>query len=116
MLWAFRQKIWLYRNPIDFRKQIDGLVLLVADQLKLDPTSGQIFIFRNRYGNKIKLLWWDENGFWLLYKRLEKCRFIFPLINQENMLLTSEQLQLLLAGIDFEKQAYLPRISAKNFY
>ena len=116
MLWSFQQKIWFYRKPIDFRKQIDGLMLLVSDQLKYDPTSGQLFIFRNQNGNKIKLLWWDDNGFWLLYKRLEKSRFTFPSINMESMILTREQLQLLLAGIDFEKQHYLPKVFAKRFY
>ncbi len=44
----------------------------VADHLKLNPTSGQIFLFRNRHANKIKLLWWERNGFWLCYKRLEQ--------------------------------------------
>jgi IS66 Orf2 like protein len=60
---TFNSTIWLYPQPIDFRKQIDGLVLLVADHLHLNPTSGQMFLFRNQSASKIKILWWDKNGF-----------------------------------------------------
>lgn len=116
MLFTFQQKIWFYRAPINFKNQIDGLVILVSGHLKEDPISGQLFIFRNRAGNKIKLLWWDENGFWLSYKRLEKGRFIFPSIHETTLLLTKEQLSLLLAGIDFEKHRFLPKVFAKKFY
>lgn len=116
MLFPFQHKIWLHRKPIDFRKQIDGLVMLISADLRSDPTSGQLFIFRNRQGNKIKLLWWDETGFWLLYKRLEKERFKFPRIIDEAMEISRDQLQLLLSGIDFEKQKYLKKVTAKQFY
>ena len=57
---------------------MDGLVILVADHLQMKPTLGQLFLFRNRTANKIKFPWWDNNGFWLFYKRLEKGRFQFP--------------------------------------
>jgi transposase len=116
MLFLFQHKIWFYRTPIDFRKQIDGLVILISGVLKRDPTSGQLFIFRNRTGNKIKLLWWDETGFWLLYKRLERDRFKFPRIMDEPLEVSRDQLQLLLSGIDFEKQKYLEKVTAKRFY
>jgi len=62
MWFGFSDKIWLYHQPIDFRKQIDGLVVLVADQLQADPTSGQLFVFRNRSSNKIKLLCGIKTG------------------------------------------------------
>lgn len=65
MLFSFANPIWLYPKPVDFRKQMDGLVMLVADHLNLNPLTGQLFLFRNRESNKIKLLWWDRNGFWL---------------------------------------------------
>ncbi|NDH68533.1 MAG: IS66 family insertion sequence hypothetical protein, partial [Gammaproteobacteria bacterium] len=52
MFLSFNSKIWLYPTPIDFRKQIDGLVMLISDHLHLDPTSGQLFLFRNRSSNK----------------------------------------------------------------
>jgi transposase len=116
MLMSFNAAIWLYPAPIDFRRQIDGLVMLVADHLQLNPTSGQLFLFRNRQANKIKMLCWDRNGFWLCYKRLEKGRLKFPKINETALSLTSDQLGWLLSGLDFEKQTLLPEVIATNFY
>lgn len=95
---------------------MDGLIILVADHLKLDPTSGQLFLFRNRGSNKIKLLWWERNGFWLCYKRLEKGRFIFPEIGSTAVTLTHEQLGWLLSGLDFTKHSLLPEVKVSNYY
>jgi len=106
MWFGFSGKVWLYRHPVDFRKQIDGLVYLIADELKKDPVSGQLFVFRNRFGSKIKLLWWDQNGFWLMYKRLERGRFRFPF---------KDELGWLLSGIDFTTQKKPCEVTAKNF-
>jgi transposase len=116
MLWSFNSTIWLYQQPVDFRKQIDGLVMLVADHLKLNPVSGQLFLFRNRQANKIKLLWWDRNGFWLCYRRLEQGRLQFPAISDDAMNLTPEQFSWLLSGLDFTKHRLLAEVSATNFY
>ena len=116
MFFSFNTPIWLYPTPIDFRKQMDGLVMLVADQLHLNPTSGQLFLFRNRHANKIKILWWERNGFWLCYRRIEKGKLKFPKINDTAMSLTHEQLSWLLSGLDFEKQVLLPEVLAENFY
>jgi transposase len=113
---TFNSTIWLYPKPIDFRKQMDGLVLLVADHLRLAPTSGQLFLFRNRSANKIKILWWDKNGFWLFYKRLEKGKLIFPAVSDNVLELTRDQLSWLLSGIDYTKQRLLPEVKAINFY
>lgn len=100
MILPFNTQVWLYRNPVDFRKQIDGLVILVADTLQLDPTSGHLFVFRNRSADKLKMLVWEGNGFWLLYKRNETGKFIFPPLNDETVSLSTEQLQWLLTGLD----------------
>ncbi len=115
MIFTFSSKIWLYPKPIDFRKQIDGLIVLVADHLELDPTSGQLFLFRNRQANKIKILWWDRNGFWLLYKRLEKGRLKFPSITDKSIEITRDQFSWLISGIDCFKQVQLPEVKATNF-
>ena len=112
----FNASIWLYPNPIDFRRQMDGLIMLVADHLKLNPTSGQIFLFRNRHANKIKLLWWERNGFWLCYKRLEQGRLKFPDKSDIAMLLTTDQFSWLLSGLDFAKHELLPEVKASNYY
>jgi transposase len=108
--------IWFYPQPIDFRNQIDGLVILIADHLKLNPSSGQLFIFRNRTANKIKILWYDHNGFWLFYKRLERGTLKFPKISDAPLSLTRDQLSWLLSGLDFTKHTMLPSVNAKNFF
>lgn len=113
---SFKTTIWLYPEPVDFRKQIDGLVILIADALSLKPTSGELFIFRDRSGKKIKLLWYDQNGFWLCYKRLERGRLKFPSVVAEAMELTRDQLSWLLSGLDMMKHQSLPHVSAEYFF
>ena len=116
MFAPFNAQIWLYPKPIDFRKQIDGIVMLIADHLQLDPTSGQLFLFRNSSANKIKILWWDRNGFWLCYKRLEQGRLKFPGVADSVMSLTTDQMGWLLSGLDLVRYALLPEVKATNFY
>lgn len=116
MMIGLPQPIWFYRQPINFRLQIDGLALLVSDRLQRDPTSGQLFVFRNRQANKLKLLWWDNHGFWLFYKRIEKGRFKFPTITEETLELTRDQMLVLIAGLDFIGQSYIKKLTAENFY
>jgi transposase len=116
MLFPMNGAIWLHPEPVDFRRQIDGLIILVADYLKLNPTSGQLFLFRDRSAKKIKILWWDRNGFWLLYKRLEKGRLKFPSSKEQVMELTRDQLSWLLSGLDCMNHTLLPEVKASNFY
>lgn len=116
MLLTFNTTIWLYPQPVDFRNQIDGLVMLISDHLKLNPTSGQLFVFRNRTANKLKILWWDRNGFWLCYKRLEKGKLIFPSISDKSIELTRDQMSWLLSGLDFTRQIQLPDVKATHFF
>lgn len=105
MLLPFNAEIFLYPKPIDFRKQIDGIIEIVADILDMNPTSGQIFIFRNKMANKLKILYWDRNGFWLLYRRLESGKFLIP--NQDMAISMSlDQFNWLLSGLNIE--AYMP--------
>lgn len=70
--------IYLYLEPTDMRKSIDGLNLMVVDLLKQNPQSGHVFLFRNRRGDKLKLLHYEQNCFSLWYRRLEKGKYIFP--------------------------------------
>lgn len=116
MLFPINVSVWLHATPIDFRKQIDGLVICVSDHLQQDPTSGQLFLFRDRSGKKIKILWWERNGFWLFYKRLEKGRLKFPTPKGGVMELTGEQFSWLLSGLDCLSQPLLPEVKATNFY
>jgi transposase len=116
MLLTFNAPIWFYPKAIDFRKQVDGLVMFVADHLCMNPASGQLFIFRNRSKNKIKMLWWDRNGFWLFYKRLEKGAFQFPSSEDQALELTRDQLGWLLSGLNCLNHTLLPEVIAINFY
>ena len=72
-------RVYVGAEPIDFRKQIDGIALQVQEVLELDPYSPCLFVFRNRACDKLKLLYWHHNGFVLVYKRLEKGQFRWPL-------------------------------------
>jgi len=92
-------KVYLHREPVDGRKAINGLALLVEQSLGLDPFAPVIFVFSNRRRDRIKLLLWDRNGFWLMIKRLEADRFRWPK-DAAVVELTVEQLHWLLAGID----------------
>ena len=116
MFFTLSEPIWFHPKPVDFRKQIDGLITLVADHLKMNPTSGQLFLFRDRTGKKIKILWWDKNGFWLFYKRMEKGQMKFPSRDEAAMTLTRDQLSWLLSGLDCMSHTLLPEIKASNFY
>ena len=116
MLSFLNAKVWLYLQPIDFRKQLDGLIIEVAANLKKDPASGQWFIFRNRKGNKIKIILWERNGFWMLYKRVEKGRFQFPDKLDTDMQLTPNQLSWLLSGIDINQTPSMMAINPVAYY
>jgi transposase len=115
-MFNFNTPIWFYSSPVDFRKQIDGLVMFIADHLEMNPTGGQLFVFRNRGANKIKLLWYDSNGFWLCYKKLQKGKLKFPSQKDAAMELTSTQLSWLLSGLDFTRLKELPTVSATEFF
>ena len=73
-----RLKVYLHRQPIDFRLNINGLTLLVEQALGLDPFAACVYVFGNRRRNRVKILGWERNGFWLLLKRLEQDRFNWP--------------------------------------
>ena len=64
----FKREIWLYGKPLDFRKQLNGLVEMVAAKMEKAPNDGSIYVFRSKGKDKIKILFWDRNGFWLGYK------------------------------------------------
>jgi transposase len=106
-------KVYLYREPIDFRLSINGLSLLVEQSLGLDPFAACVYVFSNRRCNRVKLLGWERNGFWLLLKRLEGDRFIWPSVETVPTL-TVEQLHWLLEGINIGVvQRHAPRVYAQ---
>lgn len=93
--------IYVKPGTTDMRKQINGLSVLVQQELKLDPFSGALFVFCNRRRHLVKVLYWDRTGFALWMKRLEKARFPWPVNRRDAEKLDAEQFQQLLSGIDF---------------
>lgn len=93
--------IHLYRQPVDMRKQINGLVTIVEGQMELDPFSAQLFIFCNRARTLVKLVYWEGNGFALWMKRMDKSRFQWPLtLPMDVVELNAQQISWLLDGYD----------------
>jgi transposase len=95
-------KIFLAVAPTDMRKNHDGLAAIVEHVLKANPLSGHLFVFRNKRADRVKLLYWDEDGFALWYKRLEKGSFRFPAVEEgtARVDIASADLTMLLAGVD----------------
>jgi transposase len=100
-------KVHLAPGATDLRKSVDGLAAIVSVQFELDPFSDQWFVFCNRRHNKLKILRWEHNGFWLHYRRLERGHFQWPDHSGKTMLIDRRQLQWLLDGLNLEqKQAH----------
>ena len=93
--------IYLHREPVDFRKSINGLSIIVEQYMQLSPFDSAIFVFANKRKDKIKVLYWDNTGFCLWYKRLEKAKFKWPKKHDhETVELNHEQMEWLLRGFD----------------
>ena len=95
-------RIYFCIEPADMRRSFDGLSGMVVNIIKQNPISGHLFVFRNRRGNCIKLLYWDSDGFAIWYKRLEKGTFSIPKVGQEGAI-DPRDLSMMLEGIDFTK-------------
>ncbi len=97
-------RIWLALAPADLRKGFDALAELVWQHLRNDPLSGHVFVFRNRRSDRIKLLYWDIDGFIIVYKRLERGTFRFPAATegQPGVTVRAAELAMLLDGVDWQ--------------
>ena len=95
-------RIWLATQPTDLRKSFDTLAEVVRQQLQADPLSGQLFVFRNKRADRVKLLYWDEDGFVIVYKRLEVGTFRFPTAETAGVHIRAADLQMLLDGVDLD--------------
>jgi len=93
-------RIFLYREPVDFRKQSTGLAAIVERELGHNPFDGGLYAFTNRQRNKIKCLFWEDNGFVLYYKALAEEKFRWPQRGEAVWSLTGEQINWLLDGYD----------------
>lgn len=92
--------IYLARDAVDMRKSINGLSILVQTQLNLNPKQAALFVFFNRMRDKVKILYWDRNGFVLWYKRLSRGRYRLPTVANHTHKLSASDLTCILEGLD----------------
>lgn len=92
--------VYVCVEPVDFRKQINGLAALVQDVLALDPFSEHLFVFTNRRRDRVKVLYWERSGFVLWMKRLERERFHWPRGDTATLTLSGRELNWLLDGFN----------------
>lgn len=93
-------RIFLCRAPVDMRRSFDGLAAMAEQVVREDPLSGHLFVFRGRRGDRVKILYWDRDGYALWYKRLETGVFRFPLDPAQSSEISPADLGLILEGID----------------
>lgn len=116
-------KVYLAAGSTDMRKSINGLAAIVQEYFRLDPFSSNLFVFCNKTRNKLKILHWQHNGFWLHYRRLEKGVFRWPkesceaggavrICNDSPLILTSRELQWLLDGLSIEQKQAHKKVAA----
>ncbi len=96
-------QIWIAAGVTDLRRGFIGLSALVQTKLEKSPLSGQVFIFRGRRGDLVKLIWFDGDGLCLFSKRLERGKFVWPQAAEGAVSLTRAQLSMLLEGIDWRR-------------
>ncbi len=96
-------RVLIATKPVDFRKGMDGLAAIVAAELKLEPFSGIVYVFRSKRADRVKLLFWDGTGVCLVTKRLEGGKFRWPKLENGVMRLSPAQLSALLEGLDWSR-------------
>jgi transposase len=107
-----QMKIFVALEPVDMRRGFDGLSALVQQVLELDPLSGHMFLFRNRRRDRLKILFWDGDGYALFYKRLARGTFEFPVPeapHSRSVEIRSSELSMLLDGIELRGRRRRPR-------
>jgi transposase len=103
-------RVFVASVPVDLRRSFDSLAACTLELLGQDPLSGHLFVFRNRQGDRVKILYWDRTGYCLWYKRLEKGTFHLP---GEGGEISSAELVLLLEGIDLAGARRRPRFERR---
>lgn len=105
--------VYLATDFVDMRKSIDGLAAIVQLTFSLDPFSSSLFVFCNKNRDKLKILEWEHNGFWLHYKRLEKGKFKWPKDEKSNTIhITSRELNWILDGLHLEQKHAHKKVTA----
>lgn len=109
-------KIYLRLEPTDMRKSINTLAILVSDVMSKDPASGHMFLFRNKKGDKIKVLYYEQNAFSLWYRRLETGKYIFPKDGNGDLEMTREHFKWLFASDKFSRVESMTTKEYSNFF
>lgn len=108
-------RVYLAGGSTDLRKSIDGLAVLVQQGFDLDPFAPALFVFCNRKRDKLKILYWEHNGFWLYYRRLERGRFQWPPDRGAAPLrVTRRELRWLLDGLSLEQRQAHRAVTART--
>jgi len=105
---AAPERIWLSVAPVDLRRGMDGLSVIVQQALGHSPCAGSAFVFRNRAGNRLKVLLWDGNGVWLCQRRLHRGGFIWPKAGDRCFSISQAQWHWLIAGVDWQRLSAEP--------
>ncbi|GIM47264.1 transposase [Collibacillus ludicampi] len=109
------ERVYLASGSTDLRKSIDGLAVLVKEEFELDPFSPCLFVFCNRKRDKLKILRWEHNGFWLYYRRLEKGKFQWPAeASSVPLKISRRELRWLLDGLSLEQRQAHPAVTART--
>jgi transposase len=101
-------QIWVAVAPVDMRRGLDGLSMIVQHSLGHSPCAGSAFIFRNRAGNRLRLLLWDGNGVWLCQRRLHQGAFVWPKVDDVVFAISQAQWQWLITGVDWQRLSAQP--------
>ncbi|MFD1852270.1 IS66 family insertion sequence element accessory protein TnpB [Oceanobacillus bengalensis] len=109
------ERVYLAQGSTDLRKSIDGLAVIVKECFELDPFSPCLFVFCNRKRDKLKILQWENNGFWLHYKRLERGTFNWPSDKEDTPLdISSRQFRWLLDGLSIQQKQAHSEVKART--
>jgi transposase len=115
MLSFEKKRIYLACGHTDMRKSINGLMVIVQESFRLDPFSESLYVFCNKSRDRLKILEWDGDGFWLYFKRLEKGHFRWPQVGDEpTMTLSGEELAVLLSGVRVELKIKRNEVLERN--
>ena len=105
-------RVMVATKPVDFRKGAEGLAALVREEMKADPFSGMVYVFRAKRADRVKLIFWDGTGVCLFAKRLEDGEFRWPKMQDGVMRLSAAQLSALLEGLDWRRVHEMREMSA----
>lgn len=117
MIFTRGLRVCLALQPADLRRSFDGLALLVREELEENECSSQIFVFTNKRRNRIRMLYWDGTGLWLMTKRLETGDFAWPKVPEKDakkLRMRPEALEMLLSGIDLKGARMRPWYEEPN--